>query len=77
MQMPRFEAFRDLESGAAILARELTHWTKHGKRLARDYGRVRHGDEVYAREVLVADLGAAFLCADLGLTPEVREDHAA
>jgi antirestriction protein ArdC len=26
---------------------------------------------------LVAELGAAFLCADLGLTPEVREDHAA
>jgi antirestriction protein ArdC len=25
----------------------------------------------------VADLGAAFLCADLGITPEVREDHAA
>ena len=77
MQMPRFEAFRNPESYAAALACELTQWTKHGKRLARDYGRVRHGDEVYAREVLVADLGAAFLCADLGLTPEVREDHAA
>ena len=31
----------------------------------------------YAREELVAELGAAFLCADLELTPEVREDHAA
>ena len=28
-------------------------------------------------EELVAELGAAFLCADLGITPEVREDHAA
>ncbi len=27
-------------------------------------------------EELVAELGAAFLSADLGLTPEVREDHA-
>ena len=35
------------------------------------------GDEGYAREELVAELGAAFLCADLGLTPEVRDDHAA
>ena len=31
----------------------------------------------YAREELVAELGAAFLCADLGITPEIREDHAA
>ena len=30
-----------------------------------------------AREELVAELGAAFLCADLGITPEPREDHAA
>jgi antirestriction protein ArdC len=53
------------------------HWTKHDKRLARDFGRVRHGDEGYAREELVAELGSAFLCADLGITPEVRDDHAA
>jgi antirestriction protein ArdC len=65
------------ESYAAVLAHEFTHSTKHSKRLARDLGRVRHGDEGYAREELVAELGAAFLCADLGLTPEVREDHAA
>jgi antirestriction protein ArdC len=35
------------------------------------------GDEGYAMEDLVAELGAAFLSADLDLTPEVREDHAA
>jgi antirestriction protein ArdC len=40
-------------------------------------GRVKWGDEGYAREELVAELGSAFLCADLGITPEVREDHAA
>jgi antirestriction protein ArdC len=28
-------------------------------------------------EELVAELGSAFLCADLDLTPEIREDHAA
>jgi antirestriction protein ArdC len=38
---------------------------------------MRHGDEGYAREELVAELGSAFLCADLGITPEVRPDHAA
>jgi antirestriction protein ArdC len=75
--MPPFETFRDAESYAATLSHELTHATKHAKRLARDLGRVRRGDEGYAREELVAELGAAFLCADLAITPEVREDHAA
>ncbi len=60
VQMPPFETFRDAESHAATLAHELTHWTKHDKRLARDLGRVRHGDEGYAREELVAELGARF-----------------
>jgi antirestriction protein ArdC len=77
VQMPPFETFRDAESYAATLAHELTHWTKHDKRLARDMGRVKWGDEGYAREELVAELGSAFLCADIGITPEVREDHAA
>jgi antirestriction protein ArdC len=77
IQMPPFETFRDAESFAATLAHELTHWTKHERRLARDFGRMRHGDEGYAREELVAELGSAFLCADLGITPEVRQDHSA
>lgn len=77
VQMPPFETFRDAESYAATLAHELTHFTKHEKRLARDMGRIKWGDEGYAREELVAELGAAFLCADLEITPEVREDHAA
>ena len=40
-------------------------------------GRAKWGDEGYAREELVAELGSAFLSADLGITPETREDHAA
>lgn len=77
VQMPPFETFHDAESHVATLAHELTHWTKHKTRLARDFGRVRFGDEGYAREELVAELGAAFLSADLAITPEVRDDHAA
>jgi antirestriction protein ArdC len=77
VQMPQFETFRDAESYAATLAHEVTHWTKHAKRLARYFGRVRFGDEGYAKEELVAELGSAFLAADLELTPEVRADHAA
>jgi antirestriction protein ArdC len=77
IQLPQPEAFRDAESYTATKAHELTHWTKHETRLNRDFGRKQFGDEGYAREELVAELGAAFLCADLGITPEPREDHAA
>lgn len=76
IHMPMFETFRDGESYYATLAHEMTHWTRHDSRLKRDFGRVRFGDEGYAMEEMVAELGAAFLCADLGLTLAVREDHA-
>lgn len=76
VQMPPFESFRDPESYYATLAHECTHWTKHPTRLDRDFGRQRWGDDGYAREELVAELGAAFLCADLGLELQPREDHA-
>jgi antirestriction protein ArdC len=77
IQLPVPEAFRDAESYAATTAHELTHWTAHPTRLNRDFGGRRFGDTGYAREELVAELGSAFLCADLGITPEPREDHAA
>jgi antirestriction protein ArdC len=76
VQMPPFEAFRDAEAYYATLARELTHWTKAPSRLDREFGRKRFGDAGYAMEELVAELGAAFLCADLDLSPEPREEHA-
>jgi antirestriction protein ArdC len=76
VQMPPFELFRDADSYYATLAHETTHWTRHEKRLNREFGRKRFGDEGYAMEELVAELGSAFLCADLELTPEVRDDHA-
>ena len=77
VQMPPFECFCDPEAYYATLAHECTHWTRHPSRLDRDFGRKRFGDEGYAREELVAELGAAFLCADLGLELTPREDHAA
>jgi antirestriction protein ArdC len=50
---------------------ELTHWVGHKSRLARDFSG-RFGNEAYAREELVAELGSAFLCASLGIVPTVR-----
>ncbi len=77
VQMPPFVSFTDAESYYSTLAHEMTHWTKHPARLDRDFGRKKFGDDGYAREELVAEIGAAFLCCDLGITPEPRDDHAA
>lgn len=77
IQMPSTEAFKNAESYAATLAHELTHWTRHPTRLEREFGRKQWGDEGYAKEELVAEIGSAFLCADLQITPEVMPDHAA
>lgn len=60
----------------ATLLHELTHWTAHGERLDRNLSG-RFGDEAYAMEELVAELGGAFLCADLAITNTPRPDHAA
>jgi antirestriction protein ArdC len=59
-----------------ITGHEACHWTRHSSRLARDFGRKQWGGEGYAKEELVAELGSAFLCADLGITPDVRDGHA-
>jgi len=77
IQLPEFAAFPDAERYYATLAHELTHWTRHPSRLDRDMGRKRWGDEGYAAEELVAELGAAFLGAELGMRPDHVEDHAA
>lgn len=77
IQMPDFEAFHDSVAYYATRAHETVHWTKHEARLNREFGRKRWGDEGYAMEELVAELGAAFLAANLGLSAETpREDHA-
>lgn len=63
------------ESFYAVHLHELVHWTGHPSRLDRQL-RNRFGDDFYAMEELIAELGAAFLCADLGITNEPRQDHA-
>jgi antirestriction protein ArdC len=76
IQMPPFESFHEADSYYATLAHECTHWSGSKTRLDRDFGGHRFGSEGYAIEELVAELGAAFLCADLELALEPREDHA-
>lgn len=59
----------------ATLVHECIHWSGAEKRLDRGFGK-RFGDAAYAAEELVAEIGAAFLCAELGITQDVRADHA-
>jgi antirestriction protein ArdC len=81
--MPARELFTGTETSSATeayystLLHELTHWTGHKSRLARLELKNRFGDEGYAFEELVAELGAAFACQSLGITTVPREDHAA
>jgi len=76
IQMPPLDAFENAEAYYATLAHETTHWTRHPSRLDRSFAQKRFGDDGYATEELVAELGSAFLCAALELTPHIREDHA-
>lgn len=50
---------------------ELRHWTGHKSRLDCDLSN-RFGSRVYAAKKLVAEVGAAFLCADFGFDGDVR-----
>lgn len=81
IQMPderRFQATSDAQRSEdyySVLLHELTHWTSTEERCHRELGK-RFGDAAYAMEELVAELGAAFLCAELGITAMLRPDHA-
>lgn len=75
IQMPPFTAFTENVAYYSTLAHEHTHWTANSARCDRQLGK-RFGDHAYAAEELIAELGAAFTCAHLGLSTEPREDHA-
>ena len=75
IQMPPLEAFPDAATYYSTLAHEIIHWTGAEDRLSRRTS-VRFGDDAYALEELTAELGAAFLCADLELSNTPRPDHA-
>jgi antirestriction protein ArdC len=64
--MPVQDTFQSIEAHDATLYHELTHWTAPKCRLDRDLSG-RFGDESYAFEELVAELGSAFLCARVGI----------
>jgi len=71
ISMPAFQAFKGADQFYCTAFHELTHWSGHKSRLDRDL-RKRFGSHQYAAEELVAELGAAFLCAEFGFDGDVR-----
>ena len=67
--MPQQEQFKDWDNYHATLLHEMTHWSGHKSRLDRDLTG-RFGSEAYAAEELIAEMGSAFLCAQLGIELE-------
>lgn len=76
IHLPPRTAFRTPTGYAGTLAHELVHWSGAPHRLARDLTG-RFGARAYAAEELIAELGAAFVLADLGLARTPHPDHAA
>jgi antirestriction protein ArdC len=71
ISMPAFGAFKGADHFYNVAFHELTHWTGHKSRLDRDL-KNRFGSRNYAAEELIAELGAAFLCAEFGFDGDVR-----
>jgi len=71
IRLPDTTAFESYEHYLATALHETVHWSGHEKRLKRDL-KNRFGTKAYAAEELVAELGAAFLCAHLGVEGQLR-----
>ena len=71
INLPDAESFTDAGSFYATSLHELGHWTGHETRLNRQL-KNSHGSEDYAKEELIAELTAAFLCAELGIDGELQ-----
>ena len=71
ISMPAFAAFKSAATFYSVAFHELGHWTGHKSRLDRDL-RGRFGERAYAAEELVAELCAAFLCAEFSIDGDLR-----
>lgn len=69
VQLPHATAFTEPDHYWSTALHELVHWSGGERRLARQFGR-RFGDQAYAAEELVAEIGSAFLCAAAGVPLE-------
>jgi antirestriction protein ArdC len=71
ISMPAFGSFKSAAHFYAVAFHELGHFTGHKSRLDRDL-RHRFGERAYAAEELVAELCAAYLCAEFSIDGDLR-----
>jgi antirestriction protein ArdC len=71
ISLPAFAAFRGADQFYNVAFHELAHWTGHKARLDRDL-KGRFGQQAYAAEELIAELGAAFIAAEFSFDGDVR-----
>jgi len=69
VHMPARPRFVDTPHYYSTLFHELVHSTGHESRLHRSFG-AGFGDELYSKEELIAEMGAAFLSAIAGIANE-------
>lgn len=74
IMLPPYDTFSSSNGYYATALHELVHWSGHETRCDRQFGK-RFGDKAYAAEELVAELGAAFMCAEFGF--DAVTQHAA
>lgn len=72
IQLPNKSSFASPAAFYATAFHELVHWTGAKHRLDRDLSKGRYGNPDYAFEELVAELGAAFICQDKGISGDLR-----
>jgi antirestriction protein ArdC len=76
--MPKRETFKSVEMYYSVLFHELVHSTGAKHRLDRGFeATARFGSESYSKEELVAEFGAAFLCAEAGISNEQTSTNSA
>jgi antirestriction protein ArdC len=71
IHLPPQKAFVSVGDYYNVALHELTHWSGHPSRCNRDLSG-RFGDAGYAAEELIAEMGAAFLCAHCRIDGELR-----
>ena len=79
VHVPRREAFTSSEFFYSVLFHELSHSTGHPERLNRKTltDGTPFGSQTYSQEELVAEMAAAFLCAEAGISDPTIDNSAA
>lgn len=75
IKMPELELYATREKYYTTIFHEITHWSGATHRLDRMKDRKEGGNKGIAYEELIAELGSAFIAADVGMKLENLDNH--